>query len=86
VTTSFVTSDNALKTEEFSLLEPGVLDNKYYVKGIGNVAERTVQGGSDTLDLVSVAHWGRDAKGRRRGARRPYIQICSILRYSRVAS
>ena len=56
VTTPFVTSDDALKTEEFSLLEPGVLDNKYYVKGIGNVAERTVQGGSDTLDLVSVTH------------------------------
>jgi hypothetical protein len=54
VTTPFVSSDNALKTEEFSLLEPGVLDNKYYVKGIGNVAERTVQGGNDTLDLVSV--------------------------------
>jgi hypothetical protein len=56
VTTPFVASGNALKTEEFSLLEPGVLDNKYYVKGIGNVAERTVQGGSDTLDLVSVTH------------------------------
>jgi hypothetical protein len=56
VTTPFVSSDNALKSEEFSLLEPGVLDNKYYVKGIGNVAERTVQGGSDTLDLVSVTH------------------------------
>lgn len=38
------------------VVEPGVLDNKCYVKGIGNVAERTVQGGSDTLDLVSVTH------------------------------
>jgi hypothetical protein len=56
VKTPYVTSDNALKTEEFSLLEPGVLDNKYYVRGIGNVAERTVQGGSDTLNLVSVKH------------------------------
>jgi hypothetical protein len=56
VSTPYVTSNDALKTEEFSLLEPGVLDNKYYVKGIGNVAERTVQGGSDTLDLVSVTH------------------------------
>jgi hypothetical protein len=56
VTTPFVTSDNALKTEEFSLLEPGVLDNKYYVKGIGNVREQTVQGGDDVLDLVSVTH------------------------------
>jgi hypothetical protein len=56
VTTPFVSSNNALKTEEFSLLEPGVLDNKYYVKGIGNVQEQTVQGGSDVLNLVSVTH------------------------------
>ena len=56
VKTPYVTTDNALRTEEFSLLEPGVLDNKYYVQGIGLVAERTVQGGDDTLDLVSVKH------------------------------
>ena len=56
VKTPYVTTHNALKTEEFSLLEPGVLDNKYYVQDIGLVAERTVQGGDDTLDLVSVKH------------------------------
>ena len=55
MTTPFVTSDNALKTEEFSLLEPGVLDNQCYVKGIGNVAERTAQG-QRHVDLVSVTH------------------------------
>jgi hypothetical protein len=54
IKTPYVTSSDALKTEEFSLLEPGVLDNKYYVPGIGLVAERTVQGGTDVLDLVSV--------------------------------
>ena len=56
VKTPYVTSNDALKTEEFSLLEPDVLDNKYYVQDIGLVAERTVQGGGDTLDLVSVKH------------------------------
>jgi hypothetical protein len=56
VTTPFMSSNNALKTEEFSLLEPGVVDNKYYVKGIGNVKEQTVQGGNDVLNLVSVTH------------------------------
>jgi hypothetical protein len=54
VKTQFVTSDNALKTEEFSLLEPDVLDNKFYVPGIGLVQEQTVQGGNDILKLVSV--------------------------------
>jgi hypothetical protein len=54
VKTPFVTSSEALKTEEFSLLEPGVLDNKYYVANIGLVREQTIQGGTDFLELVSV--------------------------------
>jgi hypothetical protein len=54
VKTPFVTSNGALKTEEFSLLEPGVLDNKYYVRNVGLVREQTIQGGSDILELVSV--------------------------------
>jgi phage terminase large subunit len=54
VKTGFVSSNQALKTEEFSLLEPGVLDNKFYVRGIGLVREQTVQGGGDFLELVSV--------------------------------
>jgi hypothetical protein len=54
VKTPFVSSDTALKTEEFSLLEPGVLDNKFYVRDIGLVREQTIQGGNDFLELVSV--------------------------------
>lgn len=54
VKTRFVSSNEALKTEEFSLLEPGVLDNKYYVRDVGLVREQTVQGGNDFLELVSV--------------------------------
>jgi hypothetical protein len=54
VRTRFVSSNDALKTEEFSLLEPDVLDNKYYVRNVGLVRERTIQGGSDVLELVSV--------------------------------
>jgi hypothetical protein len=54
VKTPFVSSNEALKTEEFSLLEPDVLDNKYYVRNIGLVREQTVRGGSDFLELVSV--------------------------------
>ena len=55
VRTPFVSTSEALKTEEFSLLEPGLLDNKYYVRGIGLVREHTVQGGGDFLELVSVS-------------------------------
>jgi hypothetical protein len=54
VKTPFISSTDALMTEEFSLLEPGVLDNKCYVPNVGLVREVTVQGGSDFLELVSV--------------------------------
>jgi len=38
------TFTNALLTKETTRLEPGVLDHKYYVKGVGEVAEITVKG------------------------------------------
>jgi hypothetical protein len=56
VKTPFITTNNALKTEEFSLLEPEVIDNKFYVQGIGLVAERGFQNSTDFLNLVSVKH------------------------------
>ncbi|TML23627.1 MAG: hypothetical protein E6G32_05565 [Actinobacteria bacterium] len=50
----YVTSKNALLTEEWTPLEPGVIDHKYYVRGIGNVLERTVKGGDERNTLISV--------------------------------
>jgi hypothetical protein len=47
-------SQHALRTKEFNRLEPGVVDNKWYVPGVGQVREQTVRGGSDFLQLVSV--------------------------------
>lgn len=44
----------ALRTEEWTPLEPGVLDNKYYVRGVGQVKEVTVRGPRELNDLVSV--------------------------------
>jgi hypothetical protein len=32
---------HALRTEETTALEPGVVDNKYYVRGIGEVLEKS---------------------------------------------
>jgi hypothetical protein len=51
VKTPFVTSNEAMKTEEFSLIDPGLLDIKHYVRGIGLVRD---EGASDFLELVSV--------------------------------
>ena len=41
-------------TEETTPLEPGVLDNKLYARGVGVVVELTVKGGSERNQLVSV--------------------------------
>jgi hypothetical protein len=45
--------DVTLETGEWSPLEPGVRDRKWYVHGIGQVAERTVKGGRETAHLAS---------------------------------
>ena len=45
---------NALLTEEWTPLEPGVLDHKLYVRGTGTVLERTVKGGDELNELVRV--------------------------------
>lgn len=43
-----------LRTLEFTQLEPDVVDEKYYAPGIGAVLQRTLTGGAEYLELVSV--------------------------------
>jgi hypothetical protein len=45
---------NALLTEEWTPLEPAVRDHKLYVRGTGTVLERTVKGGDELNELVSL--------------------------------
>ena len=54
VRTPAASSNHALHTKEFTRLEPGVLDHKYYVRGIGTVLEQTVRGASERNELISV--------------------------------
>ena len=49
----FVTTRHALLTKEWTPLEPGVIDHKYYVRGIGTVLERTAKGPLERNELVS---------------------------------
>jgi hypothetical protein len=49
----FVSSSHALLTKEWTPLEPGTIDHKYYVRGIGTVLEQTVKGGDERQALVS---------------------------------
>jgi len=44
ITTPAVSSQQAMLTEEKTPLEPGIVDHKYYVQGIGTVKEQQVAG------------------------------------------
>jgi len=46
--------DNLLMTEEWTPLEPDVVEHKYYASGVGLVLEVMVQGGSGRVELVAV--------------------------------
>jgi hypothetical protein len=48
-----VLGTNAVLTKEWTPLEPGVVDHKLYIRGIGTVVEQTVRGGSERNELVS---------------------------------
>ena len=54
VSVPYLTSNRSLLTKEWTPLEPGTLDHKYYVRGIGNVKEITVKGPLERSELVSV--------------------------------
>jgi hypothetical protein len=54
VAVPFGSFKHALLTQETTALEPGVVDHKYYVRGIGEVTEVTVAGGQEKLELVEI--------------------------------
>jgi hypothetical protein len=54
VSVPYVSSNRALLTKEWTPLEPGTLDHKYYVRGIGQVKEVTVKGPLERAELVSM--------------------------------
>jgi hypothetical protein len=54
VTTPYGTFNNCLVTEEWSPIEPDVLENKYYAVGIGNVKTVMTKGGNQTVELTNI--------------------------------
>jgi hypothetical protein len=54
VTVPYGTFGGALETHEWTRLEPGVLDAKDYVRGVGEVFEGSVRGPREVFRLVSV--------------------------------
>jgi hypothetical protein len=55
VSVPYVTTNHAVRTKEWSPLEPNVLDNKFYVLGLGSVREIAVKGPVERLHLVRFA-------------------------------
>jgi hypothetical protein len=58
VTVPYGTFGHALRTKEWTPLEPGVRDAKLYVRGIGQVEERTLRGGDEQLSLIEIHRRG----------------------------
>ena len=54
ISVPYVSSNRALLTKEWTPLEPGTLDHKYYVRGIGEVKEVAVKGPTERMELVSL--------------------------------
>jgi hypothetical protein len=48
--------DNVLVTKEWTPLERGVVENKYYAKGVGFIYSEMVKGGDEIVELVRVRH------------------------------
>jgi hypothetical protein len=52
-TVPFRSFRHTMLTKEWTPLEPGVIDHKYYARGIGTVLEQTVKGANERNELVS---------------------------------
>ena len=48
--------NNVLVTKEWTPLERGVVENKYYAKGVGFIYGVMVKGGDEQIELVRVRH------------------------------
>jgi hypothetical protein len=67
VTNALGTYPGVVITEDFSKLEPALVEHKKYAPGVGLVAEQTVKGGSGVVQLIGVdptAGSGASATGR----------------------
>ena len=50
------TFNNCVKTKEFSRLEPGVVEIKYYAKGVGEVLMVATKGENERDVLINITH------------------------------
>jgi hypothetical protein len=50
--------NHVLQTKEFTKLEPGVVEQKFYARGIGFIRSLMVKGGSEEYHLVAIRYKG----------------------------
>ncbi len=55
-TVAYGTFNNCVVTKEFTRLEPGVLEYKYYAPGVGQVLTVLNEGGQEREELISISH------------------------------
>ena len=58
VTVPYDSFTEVLVTEDFTPLEPKILENKFYARGVGVVMERRVEGGEEVLRLIELRRPG----------------------------
>jgi hypothetical protein len=54
VNVPFGSFKDCLETEEFTPLEPGTIDHKFYARGVGLVQSVALRGGRERLELVTI--------------------------------
>ncbi|SFM69032.1 hypothetical protein [Methanolobus profundi] len=54
VTVEYGSFDNCLQTKEWTPLEPGIEEHKYYASGVGLLKEESVTEGDEMLELVDI--------------------------------
>jgi|SRR5215831_15656281 len=50
------TFSHCIKTKEFTRLEPGVIEFKYYAAGVGQLKTEMTKGGNELEELISLNH------------------------------
>ena len=53
VRSPYVSSRHAVRTKEWTPLEPGIVEHKYYVRGVGTVKTKVIKGPRERLQLIS---------------------------------
>jgi hypothetical protein len=54
ISVTYGSFENCLKTQEWTPLEPDIVENKYYAPGVGVILEVAVEGESERVELIDI--------------------------------